>query len=130
MRLKFVPEGGAWKGETAFKGASWTNLAPGLTKGTLFLHAKAGIGDKFPVQDKAGVTLFEVRLLEGSDERIVVEVLNGDRAQKVELPRDHIAKVEVGGLTYELRYASVSVDPAKDPNPSSNKATIFVTRKL
>src|SRR5687767_2102570 len=51
VRLKFVPAGGPWKGETPFQGASWTALSPGWAPGVLQLHARAGIGDRFPVQE-------------------------------------------------------------------------------
>jgi len=129
-RLRFVPEGGAWKGETTFKGASWHNLGPGLTKGVLWMQARAGVGDKFPVGEKDDAPLFEVAVLEGSDERIVVEVRSKDGNQRINLPRDKAAPVEVAGAKYQLRFPTVSVEAAPGEQPSTNKATVHVSRRL
>lgn len=129
-RLRFVPDGGAWKGETAFEGASWHNLGPGLEKDVLWMQARAGLGDKFPVQEKDRVTLFEVALLEGNDDRVVIEVRAKGGAQRIELPRDKPAPVKVAGRKYELRYPTLSVAAAPGENPSTNKATIQVSRRF
>jgi len=129
-RLRFLPEGGSWKGETPFKGASWHNLGPGLTKGVLWMQARAGVGDKFPVGEKDNATLFEVAVAEGNDERLVVEVRAKEGVQRVELPRDTSAPVEVAGAKYELRFPTVSVAAAPGEKPSTNKATIQVSRRL
>src|SRR5687767_14886420 len=72
VRLIFVPGGGPWKGEAPFQGASWSALGPGLQKGVLMLQARAGIGDKFPVQEKNGETLFDVILENGTDDHLVL----------------------------------------------------------
>ena len=130
VRLKFVPGGGPWKGEAPFQGASWTALGPGWAPGVLQLHARAGIGDRFPVQEGDGVTICEVVLVAGNDDRLLVDVLSRDGPQKVELPRDKPAKVEVAGVTYQLLYPSTSVAAAKNEKPATNKATIFVSRRL
>jgi hypothetical protein len=129
-RLRFVPDGGAWKGETPTKGASWTALGPGLEKNTLFLQARAGIGDKFPIQDKAGHNLFEIKIVEGDDDRLVAEVNSKSGIQKVELSRDRSAEVRISGTKYELLYPTITVAAAPKENPSTNKATVMVTRRL
>jgi hypothetical protein len=129
-RLRFVPEGGAWKGESEFKGASWTHLGPGLKADSLFLQARVGVGDKFPVQDKAGATLFEIKLVEGNDDRVAVEVQTKSGNQKVDLPRDRSVEVNVSGTKYELLYPSIRVGASAKETPSTNKATLIVTRRL
>jgi hypothetical protein len=128
VKLRFVPEGGPWKGETPFKGASWSHLHDGLAKGTLHMHARAGIGDKFPVSHAKGPVLFEVVVVSGNDDRIAVEVHAGGNIHKLELPRDKKAEVEVGGVKYSLLFPTSSVSAAPGEKPSTNKATVFVTR--
>ena len=75
--LEFNPGGGPWVGETPFQGASWSALGPGPAKGS-FMQARAGIGDRFPVQDKAGSTHFEIELENGVNDHLVVLVTAGD----------------------------------------------------
>jgi hypothetical protein len=130
-RLQFDPNGKAWTGETAFKGASWTSLNPGLEKGVLMLQARAGVGDSFPVQEKSGKTLFTVKLAEGNDSRLVLEISAKEQeSRKVELARDKRAEVEISGTKYELLFPTTSVAAATDEKPSTNKATVIVTRRL
>jgi hypothetical protein len=94
------------------------------------MQARAGVGDRFPVGETDNATLFEVTVLEGDDERLVVEVRAKERTQRVELPRDKAAPVEVAGQKYELRFPTLSVAAAPDEKPSTNKATIHVIRRL
>jgi hypothetical protein len=96
-------------------------------KGTLQMQARAGIGDKFPVGPEKGSALFEVVVVSGNDDKIAVEVLAGGKTQKLELPRDKKAEVEVGGLKFSLLFPTSSVSAAPGEKPSTNKATVFVT---
>jgi hypothetical protein len=130
VRLRFVPGGKAWKGETEFKGASWTRLGSGLRPGELFMQARAGIGDGFPVEDTKGMTLFQIKLLEGDDDRVTVEVKSHSETQKFVLHRDQSSAVSVAGKKYQLLYPSVSVSADPKENPSTNKATLMATSKL
>ena len=128
VTLRFDPNGGAWAGETPFKGASWTKLGKGLHKG-LWMRAVAGLGDTFPVQEKDGVTLFEVKVIEGNDDRLIVEVRANAESRRVTLPRDKKATVEIAGGTYELVFPTTRVAPrSENEKPTTNKATIFVSR--
>jgi|GEM_PF-4424887 len=130
VKLRFVPDGGPWKGETPFKGASWSQFRDGFTKGTFHMQARAGLGDKFPVAFPKGPDLFEVVVVSGNDEKIAVEVRAGDKVHKLELPRDKSAQVEVGEVKYSLLFPTSSVSAAPGEKPSTNKATIFVTRPM
>jgi hypothetical protein len=129
-RLRFAPEGEAWRGETPFEGASWHKLgpAPGGRADVLMMQGRAGVGDKFPVQSKEGVTLFEVFLAEGGDKQLGVEVRTKAAPQKVEIKRDKSAKVEVDGVKYTLSFPTISVEAQPGEDPSTNKATIMVTQ--
>jgi hypothetical protein len=128
MRLEFNPGGGPWKGEAAFQGASFTKLGPGLGRDN-FMQARAGIGDRFPVQDKEDVTLFEVELENGLDDHLVVLITSGDVDQKVRLPRDKRVPITVAGSKYTLLFPTNQVAAAPGERPSTNKATIFVTKE-
>lgn len=92
------------------------------------MQARAGIGDKFPVSIANGPVLFEVAVVSGNDEKITIEVLVAGKVHPLELPRDKAADVEVGGVKYSLQFPSSSVSAAPGEKPSTNKATIFVTR--
>jgi hypothetical protein len=128
VRLEFNPGGGPWSGETPFHGASWSALGPGPGK-DLFMQAHAGIGDRFPVQNKAGATLFEVVLENGLDDHLVVLVTGGDVDQKVRLPRDKGVEITIAGAKYTLCFPTTRVGAAPGERPSTNKAMIFVTQK-
>jgi hypothetical protein len=128
MRLEFNPGGGPWSGETAFQGASWSALGPGPGRDN-FMQASAGLGDRFPVQDKHGVTHFEVIVENGVDDHLVVLITSADVEQRVRLPRDKPAKVTVAGNKYTLLFPTNRVAAAPGERPSTNKARIFITRE-
>ena len=91
------------------------------------MQAHAGIGDKFPVQGEAGVTLFEVLLAKGDDDHVVLEVTSKQRPQKIDLARDKTGEVEVAGIKYGLEYPSVFVNAIGNTKPATPKAMIIVT---
>jgi hypothetical protein len=126
----FAPGGGPWKGETPFQGASWSALGPGLEKGVLMLQARAGIGDKFPVQEKNGVTLFDVILENGTDDHLVLLIGSEEGEQKLKVARDKPSDLTVAGVKYRVMYPSLTVAAAKGEKPTTNKATIFIERRL
>jgi hypothetical protein len=130
VRMRFVPGGPPAKGSSDFAGASVTALGPGPVKGELWCQANAGVGDKFPVIDKEGVTLFEVLLAAGDDDHVVLEIRSKEGAKKIDLPRDKAGSVAVAGIEYRLLYPSVSVAAAPNEMPTTNKAMLMVTRHL
>ena len=130
VRMRFVPGTPPRKGSVDYAGASQTDLGPGPVKGVLWCQAHAGVGDQFPVIDKEGVKLFEVRLAEGNDDRVVLEISSKEGVKKIDLPRDKRGAVKVGGIEYELLYPSVSVAGTPDEKPTTNKAMLMVTRRL
>src|SRR5215204_3270949 len=103
VRLEFNPGGGPWSGETPFQGASWHALGPGPGNGNS-MQARAGIGDRFPVEDKGGTRHFEIELENGLDDHLVVLVIAGDVDQKVRLPRDKPVEITVAGAKYTVLY--------------------------
>jgi hypothetical protein len=125
IRQRFVPEK---KAGEARKGASWSALAkaPMVKPGELYAQARAGIGDKFPVQQD-GKTLFEVTLTAGDDDHLLVEVRAGDTTQKLDLRRDKPTPVEVAGMKFRLLYPSLNVSRATGA-PTTDLASIFITR--
>lgn len=118
------------KGRASYDGASQTALVQGPQKGILWLQAHARIGDKFPVQMQGGVTLFEVVLVAGDDDHLVLEIRSKEGSQKINLPRDKDQTVEVAGVKYELLYPSISVAAAGNERPTTNKAMLMVKRRL
>jgi hypothetical protein len=108
--------------------AAWSALrpGPGPHSGELFLQAWAGIGHKFPVQKEGGPTLFEVALIQGNDDHLVVEVRSREGTRRVELKRDRPVPVEVAAITYELLYPTCNVSSAQNRS-TTNKAMLIVT---
>jgi hypothetical protein len=131
VRLRFLPGGGPWKGETPTRGASWTILRPGLTKGFMDMRARAGVGDTFPVEQVANTALFHVKLAAGNDDQLFLEVIfpNGEQ-RKVTVDRDKSGELEISGVTYRLSYPSSEVAAAPNEKPTTNKATIVVSRRI
>jgi hypothetical protein len=127
--LVFNPGGGAWRGETPFPGASWSALGPGIEKGVLMLQARAGIGDKFPVQKKEGAVLFEVTLENGTDDHLVLLIHSEDVDQKIKVTRNKAADFTVSGMKYQALFPKLRVAAAKGEKPTTNKATILLTHR-
>jgi hypothetical protein len=121
VRQQFIPG----KSE---HGASWSPLRPEPDqRGGVFLQAWAGIGEKFPVKEKDGPTLFEVTVLEGDDDHLVMEVRSKELTQKIDVRRDKSEHVVVAGIQYELAYPSVSVSSAG--KVTTYQAMIMVCRR-
>jgi hypothetical protein len=127
--LVFSPGGGPWKGETPFQGASWSALGPGIEKGVLMLQARAGIGDKFPVQKKEGTVLFEVTLENGTDDHLVLLIHSEDVDQRIKVTRNKATNFTVSGVKYQALFPKLTVAAAKGEKPTTNKATIMLTHR-
>jgi hypothetical protein len=127
-REEFNPGGGPARGETGFQGASWSALGRGFAD-DIMMQARAGIGDKFPVAEKGKDPLFEVILENGTDDHLVLQIVSHERDQKVRVPRDKPVPITVAGSKYVLSFPTLRVAAAPGEHPSSNKVTIFVTRK-
>jgi hypothetical protein len=121
VRQRFVPG----KSEN---GASWSALRPEPdNRGGVFLQAWAGIGEKFPVKEKGGPTLFEVTVLDGDDDHLLMEVRSKEVTQKIDVRRDKSEQVVIAGIRYELAYPSTSVSSAD--KATTNQAMIMVCRR-
>ena len=130
VRQRFVPGAVPQSPMESSDSAVWSPLHPGPDPqgGELFLQAWAGIGHSFPVKKKGGPTLFELALIQGNDERLVVEVRSQEGIQAVELKRDTSVPVKVAGVTYKLLYPSCHVSSAEN-RPTTNKAMLIVACK-
>ena len=119
VRKRFVP------GKTEH-GASFSGLRPGPGKdGELFLQAWAGIGDKFPVKNQAGATLFDVAVVDGDDDHLVMEIRAKEGIQKIDVKRDKSETAAVAGTRYIVSYPSVSVSSAEEA--TSNQAMLIIS---
>jgi hypothetical protein len=106
--------------------ASWTALHPfpADAPGVLMLMAHGGIGDVFPVQEEGQPKVFDVRVVAGDDDHLVLEVRSEEGSQRLDLRRDGTVSVMVAGHRYSLAYPSVTVGP--DSKPTTDKAMILV----
>jgi hypothetical protein len=92
------------------------------------MHASANIGSEFPVARRDGPTLFDVRLKDGDDDRLILEVVSKRRTKTIEVKRDCPVKTRVEGVEYRFSYPSVEM-AAKDGKTTTNKATILVSTR-
>jgi hypothetical protein len=132
VRQKFVPGSKPMAGESEYEGASCTALSEGGPggPGRLFMMAHSGVGDTFPVREEKGPDLFEVAVVEGDDEHLVLEVRTKDKdaAQKIQLKRDKLESVQVAEIKYDFLFPTVSVAAFENEKPTTPKAMIIVTR--
>ena len=125
MRQRFVPvphdsSGGG--------GANWTALHQFSDDepGVLMLMARAGIGDTFPIQEENLPKLFDVIVVAGDDDHLMLEVRSEEVLQRLDLRRDETLWVKVAGHKYSLAYPSVTVN--SDSQPTTDRAMILVHR--
>jgi hypothetical protein len=130
VRQQFVPTTDAVARESSRGGASWTALVP-LNDGTGVsrLMAHAGIGDRFPVKEEDGRCLFEVLVVEGNDNHLLLEVRSVETPQRINLVRDKSVRVQIGGSKYDLAYPSVTVGAAKNEKRTTSQAMLLIHRR-
>lgn len=118
VRLRFVPAPSAGADESSRNGASCSALVPLRDgSGVSRLIAHAGIGDSFPVKDEAGHCLFEVEVVRGDDDHLLIALNSIEPSQHVDLRRDKSVWVQIAGSKYNLAYPSVSVAAGKTSSP-------------
>lgn len=128
IRQRFVPSCEPKACKTCGGGACWTALVPAPgDDGALWVRAHAGIGDQFPVREEGGPTLFEVHVIEGSDDRFLLEIRSAAVQQRIDLARDKTVSLRLSGHTYEFYYPSVHVNATAPPTRS--KALLIITRR-
>ncbi len=125
MRQRFVPVPHDSSGDSV---ANWTALhqLSADQPGVLTLMAYVGVGDTFPVQEEQQPKLFDVKLVAGDDDHLMLEVRSDEAAQRLDLRRDGTVWVKVAGRKYSLAYPSVTVGP--DGKSTTEKAMILVHR--
>jgi len=123
VRQRFVPS------TTNSASANWTALSPfPHAFGDPQVIAHAGVGDTFPVQEAGGPLLFNVLVLAGDDNHLVLEIRAPESpAKKVNLKRSQPAKLSVGPSQFEFSYPAIHVSSA-DP-PTTGKAMIIVKKR-
>ena len=127
VRQRFVPAPSAGADESSRRGASCSALVPLRDgSGVSRLIAHAGIGDIFPVKDEAGRCLFEVEVVGGDDDHLLISLNSIERSQRIDLRRDKPVWVEIAGGKYDLAYPSVSVAAGKNEQPTSSQVMLLV----
>ena len=130
VRQRFVPTPAPKRSESPRNGASWTALVP-LNDGTGVsrLMAHAGIGEHFPVSEVDGRCLFEVFVVGGNDDQLLLEIRSVETPQRIELVRDKPAQLAIGGCKYDLAYPSIMVGAARNAKPTTHQAMILIHRR-
>jgi hypothetical protein len=122
VRQRFVPS------TTDSASANWTALAPfPHAFGDPQVIAHASIGDTFPVQEAGGPVLFQVLVLAGDDNHLVLEIRAPESlAKKLNVKRNQPARLSVGSSQFDFSYPVIHVSSA-DP-PTATKAMIIVRK--
>ena len=127
VRQRFVPASAAVAGESSRNGASCSALVPLRDgSGVSRLIAHAGIGDSFPVKDEAGHCLFQVMVVGGDDDHLLISLNSIEPSQHIDLRRDKPVWVQIAGGKYDLAYPSVSVAAGKHEQPTSSQVMLLV----
>ena len=109
---------------------SWTKLFVSQLgdKNESMMMVRAHRGDRWPVafvgQDKP---LFQSELIDGNDEQVKLQILDGDRRETLTLLRDKPQTVTVAGREFRIAYATSRVE-GREP-ARVDHATIIVTTK-
>lgn len=123
LRQRFEPIDSKVSG----RGANWTAMVPAPDRlGAFWLRAHVGIGDTFPVQEKDKPKLFDVMVLEGNDDHLLVQARCQTSSQRIDIRRDKAVTVEIEGSRYEWYYPSAYVNP--DGKTPTDKVLLILTR--
>ncbi len=119
IRQKFVP------GKDD-RGTSFTALTPFDKDGISRLFADVTLAGTFPVE-RDGKTIFNVTMLEGDDDHLILEVREKESKRKLELQKDKSVTLTAAGQEYHILYPSVTVNAGSAPTTSA--AFIVMTQK-
>lgn len=94
--------------------------------GVSMVMAHAGVGESFPVQEEKGPKYFDVAIVAGGDDRLMLEVRPSVGLAKFDLPRDGTVWLEAAGHWFSISYPSLTVG-SKD-RPTAQQAMLIVNR--
>lgn len=77
---------------------------------------------------KSGNQLFEVRLKDGNDDYVVLEILAENNPRELNIQRDKKKTLTIDGESYDFYYPSVEV-AATENISTTNKAQIVITTR-
>jgi len=127
-RLRFEPGVQSTDPREPTSATSWSKLAPfpkhDSDKLTVLAHA--GIGGKFPVGKEGEAALFEVRMKDGDDTHVSLEVITKEGTKSIEVQRDVPVPIEVAGVGYTLSFPTTYIN-ASEEEATSKEATLFVS---
>lgn len=129
VRLRFVPGSAPSSPMESSSGAVWSSFSPPPIPGAAYvmLNGRAALGDKFPVGHRNEPALFEIRLVDGDDSHLALELLFDGGTKLIDVKRDSPEEVMVGGVAYRINYPSIEVSSAEGKS-TTNKAMIVVTK--
>lgn len=129
VRLRFVPGSAPSNPLESSNGAVWTSFSSPPTPDAtyLMLNGRAAVGDKFPVGHRDEPALFEIRLVDGDDDHVALELLFEGGPKSINVKRDSPEEVTIGGVVYRINYPSIEVSSAEGIS-TTNKAMIVVKK--
>ncbi len=129
VRLRFVPGSAPSSPMESSDGAVWSSFSPPpIPDATyLMLNGHAALGDKFPVGHQNEPAAFEIQLVDGDDEHLLLDLFFEGGSKSLDLKRDSPEEVTIGGVAYRISYPSITVSSAEGKS-TTNKAMIVVTR--
>ncbi len=128
VRLRFVPGSPPSSPLESSDGAVWSSFSPPPIPDAsyLMLNGRAAIGDTFPVGHRNEPALFKIRLVDGDDDHVALELLFEGGPKPIDVKRDSPEEVTIGGVVYRINYPSVEVSSTEGKS-TTNKAMIVVT---
>ena len=129
VRLRFVPGSPPSSPLESSNGAVWSSFSspPIPDASYLMLNGRVAVGDKFPVGHQNEPALFEIRLVDGDDDHVALELLFEGGPKSIDVKRDSPEEVTTGGVVYRINYPSIEVSSV-DGKSTTNKAMIVVTK--
>ena len=87
---------------------------------------------QFPVQDDQGATLFNVQMVSGDDDHLVLDVFDNNTRSRVDLPRgEQGVNVRIAREEFSIVYGNVTVAATPETlvvPPMTEKAMLLVVR--
>lgn len=129
VRLRFVPGSAPSSPLESSEGAVWSSFSPPPIPDATYLmfNGHAALGDTFPVAHPNEAALFEIRLVDGDDDHLSLELLFEGGPKSIDVKRDSPEEVTIKGVAYRINYHSIEVSSAEGKS-TTNKATILVTK--
>lgn len=109
------------------KSPSWSELhpSPDGDKTVTWMQANLGVGDTVPIIE-GGKKLFQLKLADGSDDRLTLELIAGPDSQRFDLRREGSIGINLPIGSFTVTFPTVHVSAKPGEQPSSPQVMLLV----